>query len=133
MPIRGFTELNNKFKQAMDSIETSRTQRFMSEVLTAIKVEAALLTPRDTSFLANSAYSKVWRTASGWSGAVGYGAEYAEWVHNMPGKLKGQPRARGTGKGTYWSPDAEPRFLEKAVRTVLTNDLQAILDNQYRI
>jgi hypothetical protein len=60
------------------------------------------------------------------TGRVGYSANYAAYVHAMPGKLKGQPRAHfgktregqefggGTGTGNYWDPHGEPQFLTKA-------------------
>ena len=59
------------------------------------------------------------------TGRVGYSANYAAYVHDMPGKLKGQPRSHfgktregtefggGTGKGNYWDPHGEPQFLKK--------------------
>ncbi|EGI5777983.1 HK97 gp10 family phage protein, partial [Salmonella enterica subsp. enterica serovar 4,5:i:-] len=46
------------------------------------------------------------------TGKVGYSAKYALYVHNASGKLAGKPRSNGNG--TYWSPNAEPRFLTKA-------------------
>jgi len=45
---------------------------------------------------------------------VGYGAAYAVYVHeNLQQKLKGKPRR--SGKGVYWGPKGEPRFLAKAL------------------
>ena len=38
---------------------------------------------------------------------------YAAYVHDATGKLKGQPRANG--RGDYWSPHGEPEFLKKAI------------------
>ena len=151
--LSGFEDLNARFRAAMQDIGVSRTQGFVTKIVTAIKADAATMTPVDTSFLANSAYSRTWRTTSGWQAAVGYGAEYAAAVHEMSGKLKGQQRADfgitsnrgefgpmrptsfggGTGTGTYWSPDAEPQFLQKAINNVLNEDLQAIIDSEYRI
>lgn len=54
--------------------------------------------------------------------AVGYqGCNYAIFVHEASGKLKGQPRTGnhpdGTPKkGNYWDPNGEPKFLEKTAR-----------------
>lgn len=133
--LRGFEDVNARFKAAMRDIGVSRTQGVVTKIIIAIKADAATMTPVDTSFLINSAYSKTWRTASGWEGEVGYGAEYAEFVHNAPGKLQGSGISR-TGKksrGVYWGPDAEPQFLAKAVKNVLREDLQAIIASEYRI
>lgn len=145
MPLGGLEELNARFAKAMESIGVSRTQRFITELVFAIEAEAATKTPVDTSLLINSKFNRIWQTTGGWKAEAGYGANYAAAVHNMSGKLKGQPRADfgttragvsfggGTGKGTYWSPDAEPQFLSKAITTVLTQDLDTIIENQYRI
>ena len=151
--LRGFEDVNARFKAAMRDIGVSRTQGVVTKIIIAIKRDAATMTPMDTGFLAGSAYSKTWRTASGWEGEVGYGAEYAAAVHQMSGKLKGQQRADfgstsnhgafgpmrptsfggGTGTGVYWGPDAEPQFLAKAVDNVIREDLQAIIASEYRI
>jgi len=123
--LRGFEDVNARFKAAMRDIGVSRTQGVVTKIIIAIKADAATMTPVDTSFLINSAYSKTWRTASGWEAEVGYGAEYAEFVHNAPGKLQ--------GTGLAWLPDAEPQFLAKAVKNVIREDLQAIIASEYRI
>jgi len=123
--LSGFEDVNARFRAAMQDIGVSRTQGFVTKIVTAIKEDAATMTPVDTSFLANSAYSKTWRITSGWQAAVGYGAEYAEFVHEAPGTL--------LGTGLAWLPDAEPQFLAKAVKNVLSEDLQAIIDSEYRI
>ncbi len=91
-----------------------------------IQAESQKLTPVDSSVLRNSAFSSTIKTADGSSMNVGYTAEYAPWVHEMPMTLKGQPRkdfgttrkgvsfGGGSGKGVYWQ-DGENKFLEKAV------------------
>ena len=45
---------------------------------------------------------------------VGFTAAYAAFVHeNLEQTLKGKPRP--SGKGVYWGPQGEPRFLANAV------------------
>ena len=88
--------------------------------------EAKSLVPVDTGNLRGTAYSQL---TSQHSVQIGFTAEYAPWVHEMPMTLKGQPRADfgktseengsisfggGSGKGTYWS-SGENKFLEKAI------------------
>ena len=47
---------------------------------------------------------------------VGYTSAYALYVHeNMEQKLRGQPRP--SGKGVYWGPQGQPKFLEAPART----------------
>ena len=73
---------------------------------------ASLMTPVDTSNLINSQYRTVTKEGKRVVAAIGYTAKYAAAAHNATGKLKGKPRR--TGRGNYWDPDAEPKFLEKA-------------------
>lgn len=102
-------------------------------------------TPVDTSNLLNSRYQpQVTATKGKISGVVGYTAEYAAWVHEMSGKLKGQPRADfgktrdgvafggGTGKGNYWDPHGKPRFLAEAFEEIKP-DIPTILQRIYRV
>lgn len=95
----------------------------------AITAEAYAVsdTPRDTGALINGYYVNVEENPDGAHATVGNTARYAFWVHEMPGTLKGQPREHfgktregvafggGTGKGCYWDPDADPKFLERAL------------------
>lgn len=95
----------------------------------AITAEAYAVsdTPRDTGALINGYYVNVEENPDGAHATVGNTARYAYWVHEMPGTLKGQPREHfgktregvafggGTGKGCYWDPDADPKFLERAL------------------
>jgi len=69
--------------------------------------------PREYSNLFASGFA---RKAQGNPNAVeiGYGAAYAPFVHeNLQAKLRGKPRR--SGKGVYWGPKGEPRFLAKAL------------------
>jgi len=54
---------------------------------------------------------------------VGYTANYAVYVHEMPVKHRGKPRKSGTGKGNYWDPPSkgQNKFLEQPARE-LSND-----------
>lgn len=115
------------------------SERAVYNVLQAGAAYSDMLTPVDTSNLINSRYApQIQRSDGKVSGTVGYTAEYAAAVHNMSGKLKGQPRegfgnagfGGGTGKGTYWSPDAEPKFLEKGFEMVKP-EVPAILKASY--
>lgn len=47
--------------------------------------------------------------------AVGYEAEYAMWVHELVDMvLQGEPRP--SGKGVYWGPSGQAKFLEEPAR-----------------
>jgi len=134
-----FDEINQRFKEALGQIGGAKTERAITMITMSVQQETMPLVPVDTSVLIDSMYRYVRRGGDGWRGDVGFGADYALAVHNMPGTLKGQPRGTfgrtgnrsvmgptvprdfggSTGVGNYWDPDAEPRFLEKGIdRTI---------------
>lgn len=130
MPAKGIQRVKLKMRQVTEDIGGQRTNAAIYAVLSQGQAMAATLTPIDTGHLVNSAFGPV---VNGKTGRVGYTAEYAFWVHQAPGKLKGQPRQHfgktsnhsdfgpqrpvafggGTGVGNYWDPNAEPKFLAK--------------------
>lgn len=125
MPVRGIKEAVRDTDMLIDSIASIRAERAVTVALSIGGAYATMLTPIDTSNLANSQYRRVNINGKVVVGVVGYTARYALWVHEAPGKLKGQPRAHfgktaegkefggGTGNGNYWDPKAEPQFLRK--------------------
>ncbi len=134
MPIRGVKRVRERLKQELKEITDKKTHEVLWRVGMLAGGFAANMTPVDTGFLINSQFQYIGHTAEGMQLRLGYTARYAEWVHNMPGTLKGQPREHfgktnnlsdfgpkqviefggGTGKGKYWDPNAEPEFLRKA-------------------
>lgn len=127
MPIKGVKRVRERIKQELKEIADKKTAEVLWRVGMIGGGYAALLTPVDTSFLINSQYQEIDNTPAGMQLRLGYTARYAEWVHDMPGKLKGQPRENfgrtsdgvefggGTGNGEYWDPNAEPEFLRKGI------------------
>lgn len=125
MPVRGVKQVRKKMAEVLGEIGSSMPEKAVYEALLIIDGNAALLTPVDTSNLINSRFIEVKKAPDGVRGRMGYTAEYAAAVHEMSGKLKGQPRADfgvtrsgqafggGTGTGSYWDPNAEPEFLRK--------------------
>ncbi|MGW1368581.1 HK97 gp10 family phage protein [Providencia hangzhouensis] len=91
-----------------------------------IGLRAALYTPIDSSTLINSQNRELKVNGYLLTGRVIYTANYAAYVHNAPGTLKGQPRAHfgktrggkqfggGSLTGNYWDPNAKPKFLQLA-------------------
>lgn len=129
MPVRNIQRVKLNLKKAFEDIEGKKTQAAIYSVLSKGQSMAALMVPIDTGFLLNSAFGPVMVGPA--HGRVGYAAEYAKWVHDAPGKLKGQPRAHfgktragvefggGTQKGNYWDPAAEPQFLAKGFAQIM--------------
>ena len=105
MPAKGIQQVKLKMRQVTEDIGGQRTNAAIYAVLSQGQAMAATLTPIDTGYLVDSAFGPVVLDKTG---RVGYTAEYAFWVHEAPGKLKGQPRP---SVGNYWDPNAEPKFL----------------------
>ena len=122
----------NRLPQFVDAMEI-KAQRGMTQALILGASEATSMTPIDTSTLINSQFKDVRKEGVAIVGTVGYTAEYALAVHEASGKLKGQPRADfgttsagvsfggGSGRGNYWDPDAEPKFLAKGFENAADN------------
>lgn len=123
--VNGIESLNRNLTRIFDDISEKKARRAVAEACIIGQQYAVMLTPVDTANLINSRFIEIQNTPSGFTGRVGYTANYAAAVHAMSGKLKGQPRSDfgttragvsfggGTGKGRYWDPDAEPGFLRK--------------------
>jgi len=116
MPAKGVKEVRRRITTTIQQISGPQAQRALTEALIIGGGAADVLTPRDTSFLVNSRYRVVTKTATGWNGRFGYAANYAAAVHDKPGTNVGKNTPRDPndpGRGVMWQPDAEPEFLAK--------------------
>lgn len=116
MPSRGVAAVRRKVTLTIQQITGPQAQRALTEALIIGGGAADVLTPRDTSFLVNSRFRVVTKTATGWNGRFGYAASYAAAVHDKPGTNVGKNTPRDPGnpsRGVMWQPDAEPEFLAK--------------------
>ncbi|MGG8130046.1 HK97 gp10 family phage protein [Klebsiella aerogenes] len=123
--VRGVREAKANLNRIIDNIQGRKVVRAIQSALILGSSRAAYYTPIDSSTLLNSQFREINVNGARVTGRVGYSANYAAYVHDMPGKLKGQPRANfgktragsdfggGTGKGNYWDPHGEPQFLKK--------------------
>jgi len=113
MSLSGLDDVLNRLNLEIGGIKN----RGLDGLLEAgLKIEAASnkRAPRDLGNLVGSSYARKAQDGS-MSVEVGYGADYAAAVHeNLEMKLKGEPRA--SGRGVYWGPKGENKFLEKTVR-----------------
>lgn len=117
--LKGINEAIARTAQIVDEITATKVVRALKSATYIIRTESATITPIETSTLINSQFDTIEVNGTRVTGKVGYSANYALYVHNASGKLKGQPRP--SGKGTYWSPNGEPKFLTKAAEK--TKDL----------
>jgi len=133
MKIEGFTTKSKKefkvtFEKVIKGVKVASRKGLVKGGI-IVKGKAMKMTPMDTGALVGSMYGPTVIKDIGAAIGIelGYTAEYAPWVHEMPGILKGQPRAHfgktragkefggGTLKNNYWDPAGEPKFLEKAL------------------
>ncbi|WP_455553103.1 HK97 gp10 family phage protein [Escherichia sp.] len=137
MPMKHKAVIEKIKRQLREEIKQISKDAATAAYEIAITAEAYAVedTPRDTGALINGYYVNVEENPDGAHATVGNTERYAYWVHEMPGTLKGQPREHfgktnnlsdfgpkqvisfggGTGKGCYWDPDADPKFLERAL------------------
>lgn len=134
MSVKGGDEVRKKFSQAVGRIRGRMTEETLTRVLIVAAGYASALTPVATSALINSQYRDVQMTVNGWRGQLGYGANYAEYVHNASGTLLGTGTPRYPSRlGTVWGPNAEPEFLKKAFERDGRSDIEALIKESYRL
>ncbi len=131
MPVKGIREVNRNFAKLTKDIAGQITEKTLTQVLIVGAAEAARITPVDTSNLINSQFRRTTPTGNGWTGMVGYTANYAGFVHGAKGTLAGQPRANGNG--AYWSQSGEPEFLRKGFEVYGIDQIRKIIINGYRL
>ncbi|WP_265498599.1 HK97 gp10 family phage protein [Providencia rustigianii] len=107
--VRGISECRRNTQAFVDDVNR-RAVRAVTAGLIVGASHAARYTPIDTSTLINSQYRDVRVNGVMITGRVGYSANYAVYVHEASGKLKGEPR--NSGSGNYWDPNAKPKFLQ---------------------
>lgn len=134
--LKGLEEVNRNLKQRLERIGGPMTEDFVTAIVIQIRSRSAALTPDMTSTLINSAFHRVYATPTGYAGEMGYGADYAVYVHEAPGTLlnTNTPRVKGEPRwGNVWDPNAEPGFLSKGVEEMMQQDLPAIIKGSYKI
>lgn len=131
MSVKGIERVKAGFSRIASDIDQRKTDLAVYTILSEGGALAQLMTPIDTGTLANSQYApQITHTVGHTKGTIGYTAEYAGAVHEMPGVLKGLPRANGSGN--YWDPDAEPQFLTKGFEQ-LRPQIPSILKRAYSV
>lgn len=145
MPIRGIKRVQRNMHDVLDEIRNERTYKVLTHCYLIGAGYSDQMTPIDTSFLVNSHFHLMRDTRSGMSVIYGYMAEYAGWVHDAPGKLKGEPRKHfgktregvafggGTEKGQYWDPNAEPEFLRKGFEEEGLEEIIRAIERGYKV
>lgn len=82
MPVQGLTTARRSTALLVSNVTQRKAQRAVTVALIIGAGYAAIMTPIDTSFLINSQYRKVNKIGNGYSGLIGYTANYAAAVHD---------------------------------------------------
>lgn len=123
-----------KMSKIFEEARVEKSEAGVYAVLSQGAAMAQTMTPIDTSTLTNSQYEpQISVRRDGVSGSVGYTAAYAAAVHESEGTLAGELRdPNNPGRGTFWSPDAEPKFLERGFEEI-ESSIPRILKEAYRV
>lgn len=158
MPAKGMSAVRSKLAATFGKITGPMTENCITTVLIIGGDYADTLTPVDLGTLVNSRFRRVEKTSSGWKGLYGYTASYAAAVHEMPGTLRGQPRAHfgvtsnrsefgpkmsqafggGSETGNYWdsslgSGKGEPQWLTKGFERDGLADIKAAILQEMKL
>lgn len=123
--VKGMDQAQRNMDKFIDDVVNVRMVRATHAALMIFGAEAAAITPIDTSTLINSIYRDVNVNGLRVTGRVGYSANYALYVHQSSGKLKGRPRPKG--RGMYWGPSGQPQFLNVGVERGMPDAEAAII------
>lgn len=131
--VKGVDKVRSNFRKRIGAIRGGMTEKTVTKILIVAEGYASAMTPVATSNLINSQYRDVRMTVNGdYIGELGYGADYALYVHDAPGVLLGTDTPRSPARlGVVWGPDAEPEFLTKAFERDGMRDIEAIIKGGY--
>lgn len=101
MAVKGLTAARSGTKRIAESVANVKALRAVTAGVIVGQGWAQILTPVDTSFLINGQYRLIKKSDVGYSGQVGYVANYAAAVHAESNKQK------------FKKPGAEKEFLRK--------------------
>lgn len=112
--VKGLDKVLKNLNSRIDAIPEKSMKGLLTGVL-IVQRDAQKHVPVEYGVLRQSAFTRRARNDKTVKAVeVGFTAAYAAFVHeNLEQKLKGKPRP--SGKGVYWGPQGEPRFLANAV------------------
>lgn len=123
--MKGLDATKKGFDDFFKQVSKDKTRQAITAIATQGLAFSDMKTPIMDGHLINSRYGPiVEETSEGVSGRVGYTANYAAKVHEAKGSTKGKNILRNPAKpekGVFWSPDGEPKFLEKGFEEVEKN------------
>lgn len=91
--VKGISQAKKHLNDVIADVKGRKVIRALQSAMILIGARAAYYTPIDTSTLINSQFREIDAGGVFITGRIGYSANYAAYVHEASGKLKGQPRA----------------------------------------
>jgi hypothetical protein len=88
-------------------------KRAMEKTGDEYEAEAVALAPHQTGYLENSSTVRTWETSQGVRTEIGFGANYAGQVHELPPAARG-PRTKAKPATKFGVPG--PKFLERVLK-----------------
>ncbi|VAF08928.1 hypothetical protein [Enterobacter hormaechei] len=132
MPVKGIKRVQMNTRKVLSDIAGQKTEKVILQALQEGEKHAVMITPvGKTSNLINHRHIDIKETATGVEGRLKYTSDYAAYVHEASGKLKGQPRSDGSGN--YWDPNGEPEFLKKGFERDGLDEIKAIIKQGYKV
>lgn len=127
MPVIGDEQILSRLDKELQGLSTTRLDTFMNALVRQIEARALQYAPDKTSQLINSSYKFTAITPTQVRGAVGFGAPYAIYVHQAPGKLLGTRTPRWPRRfGFVWDPNGRPKFLKIAADETIREDFKPL-------
>ncbi|AXF76054.1 HK97 gp10 family phage protein [Erwinia tracheiphila] len=115
--VRGIQQAKRNLDKVVDDIQGRKAVRAIVSAFSIIGPLSAVRTPvGKTSVLINSLFQNITTDGARITGRIGYSANYALYVHEASGVLKGKSRPASQGGGRYWDPSGEPNFLSRAAK-----------------
>ena len=90
--IKGVKAAQRRLDAVVEDVRTRKAVRAIKSAMFIIGAESALMTPMDTGTLVNSQFQETMINGTRITGRIGYSANYAVYVHNASGIMKGLPR-----------------------------------------
>lgn len=131
----GQRDVMRRYERYAKKVTEQQTEKAVTLFLIQTQMHSATMIPVMTSNLINSEFRRVMPTSTGFSGEVGYGANYALHVHEAKGVYLGKnierPAPEGRNFGNYWDPDGQPGYLRKGAEEAI-KDWPNIVREAYR-
>lgn len=118
--VRGVTQVNRNLEQIFSKVSEDKARSAITKALLIGQQYAVALTPVDTANLINSRFMQIINTPTGFTGRVGFTANYATFVHD------GGPK-------NWQKPGAEDEFLKKGFERDGIDEIDAVIRQEMKI